>query len=86
MNYVNEIEKELAESAELSVREAKSITIADNEQYRSASELLVEHKVRIAQIKEYWDRPNKAAKAAHPEICDTEKAMLAPFTQAETFI
>lgn len=86
MNYVNEIEKELAESAALSVREAKSITIADNEQYRSASELLVEHKGRITQIKEYWERPKKAAKAAHQEICDKEKEMLAPFTQAETII
>ena len=82
----NVIEQELAQSAELSVREAQAISITDNPQYNSASQLLVEHKQRIKIIQDYWSKPKTAAKAAHQEICDKEKAMLAPFTQAETII
>lgn len=81
-----EIEDNLAHSAELAVIEAQSITIIDNIQYGLASQLLVEHKQRIKAVKDYWEKPKTIAKAAHQEICDKEKAMLAPFTQAETII
>lgn len=82
----NEIEKNLAQSAELSIREAQAVTITDNIQFNMASQLLLTHKQRIKAIKDYWDKPKTAAKAAHQEICDKEKAMLTPFTQAETII
>jgi hypothetical protein len=82
----HEIEETLAHSAELAVIEAQSIIITDNDQYGLASQLLVEHKKRIKAVKDYWDKPKSMAKQAHQEICDKEKAMLAPFTQAETII
>lgn len=82
----NEIEQNLAQSAELSIREAQAVSITDTPQYANASQLLVEHKKRIKAIQDYWSKPKTAAKAAHQEICDREKAMLAPFTQAETII
>lgn len=82
----NEIEKDLAYTAELSVHEAQAVTIITSEDYTFASQLLIEHKKRIKAIKDYWDQPKSAAKLAHQALCDKEKAMLAPFTQAETII
>lgn len=82
----HEIEENLARSAELAIAEAHSIIITDNDQYGLASQLLVEHKKRIKAVKDYWDKPKSMAKQAHQEICDKEKSMLAPFTQAESII
>lgn len=86
METTNTIEQELSLSAELAISEAKSLTIANNSDYQAASRLLIEHKQRIKAVKEYWDKPKSMAKKAHQEICDKEKAMLAPFTEAEAII
>jgi hypothetical protein len=86
METINKIEQELTQSAELAIREAQAITISSSAQYVSASQLLIEHKNRIKAVTEYWSKPKIAAKAAHQEICDKEKAMLAPFSNAESII
>lgn len=81
-----EIEKDLAYTAELSVHEAQAVTIVTSDDYTFASQLLLEHKKRIKAITDYWEAPKRMAMQAHKEICGKEKAMLAPFTQAETII
>lgn len=80
------IEKELDEAGKLIVVKADSMQITDHETYESAGKLLVEVKTKANQIKKYWKPLKENAAAAHKAICEREKEMLKPFTDAESII
>ena len=80
------VEQKLQSSGQLMVEQARNMTISSHEDYEQAGKALVEIKTRMKQVKDYWKKPKADAAAAHKTICDREKEMLTPLTEAETII
>lgn len=80
------IEQKLQSSGKLMVEQARNMTISSHDDYEQAGKALVEIKTRMKQVKDYWKKPKADAAAAHKTICDREKEMLTPLTEAETII
>ncbi len=79
-------ENELKESNALVVQEATELSIQSPEDYENAGKILVDIKAKMKQVKNYWAEPKKSAKLAHDQICEREKTMLKPLTDAEAII
>lgn len=92
MTIINEpvesqnLETKLMSIGNLLVEQANNVTINNQAEYEAAAGVLVEIKARIKQVRDYWSKPKSNAKAAHQEICDREKAMIAPLNKAEIII
>lgn len=80
------LEAQLESSGQLTVREARGLSIENQQDYEAAGRFLVEIKARAKQVKDYWAQPKDAAKNAHQAIVDREKAMLAPLREAERVV
>ena len=81
-----EIERRLNEAGALTVAQANSIVIQNDAQYAGAAELLKQVKSRANEVKAYWKEPKENASKAHKALCEKEKQMLEPLTQAEGII
>ena len=82
----NTVEQELVAVRDITVNTARSMVIKDAPSYEAASKFLIEIKRRARQVADYWKPAKDMAKAAHQEICDREKAMLNPLSDAEMAI
>ncbi|MGN0773544.1 MAG: hypothetical protein ACI4MP_07110 [Candidatus Ventricola sp.] len=80
------IEQQLKLAGETAVAEANSIIIKNQRDYDRAAEFLKEIKRRAKQMKEFWRPAKEAAKEAHAQICQREKAMLSPLEEAEKVV
>ena len=80
------IEQQLKLAGETAVAEANSIIIKNQRDYDRAAEFLKEIKRRAKQMKEFWRPAKEAAKEAHAQICQREKAMLSPLEDAEKVV
>jgi len=80
------IEQQLEQSGQLAVQSAMELKIVSQEDYEKAGKYLVGIKTRTKQIQDYWRGPKQAAAAAHKEIVDKEKQMLARLKEAEKII
>ena len=86
MDVTNDIERKLEDSGQLMVTQAKEMKIVSQTDYENAAKVLVEIKTRVKQVKDYWQKPKADAAAAHKTLCDREKEMLKPLTEAEKII
>jgi len=82
----NSMEQQLQTTGKQMVDRAKSVVINTYEDYENAGKFLVEIKSRMKVVKDYWKKPKADAAAAHKTICDREKEMLKPLTDAEAAI
>lgn len=80
------IESQLQASGEITVQNARSMSIISQQDYEDAGKVLVEIKTRAKQVKEYWKPLKEAASKSHKALCDKEKAMLNPLDEAERII
>lgn len=80
------IEQQLQAAGLAAISEAKSLTIESQQDYERAAAFLIEIKRRAKQMKDYWKPTKEAAKAAHAQVCQREKEMLAPLEEAEKAI
>jgi len=62
---------------------AEAITIESEDDYKKAGEFGRALKQKTSEVKDYWKPIKDAAYAAHRQICDREKAMLQPLTNAD---
>ncbi|MBQ7372514.1 MAG: hypothetical protein IJW67_11675 [Blautia sp.] len=83
---MTEQEKNLMVSGQLMVKEATELSISNSEEYEAAGKILVDIKTKMKKVKDYWAEPKRVAKAAHTQLCDREKEMLQPLTDAEAII
>lgn len=80
------IEQQLQSAGLAAISEAKSLKIENQQDYERAAAFLLEIKRRAKQMKDYWKPTKEAAKAAHSQVCQREKEMLAPLEEAEKAI
>jgi len=80
------IEQKLETMGNQAILYAKSIVIANHEEYEGAADFLTEIKRRAKAVKDYWAEPKSRAKAAHQSVVDKEKAMLDPLSESETIV
>lgn len=80
------IEQQLQAAGLAAISEAKSLKIENQQDYDRAAAFLLEIKRRAKQMKDYWKPTKEAAKAAHSQVCQREKEMLAPLEEAEKAI
>lgn len=80
------IEQQLQAAGLAAISEAKSLKIENQQDYERAAAFLIEIKRRAKQMKDYWKPTKEAAKAAHAQVCQREKEMLAPLEEAEKAI
>lgn len=80
------IEQQLQAAGLTAISEAKSLKIESQQDYERAAAFLIEIKRRAKQMKDYWKPTKEAAKAAHAQVCQREKEMLAPLEEAEKAI
>lgn len=80
------IEQQLQAAGIAAISEAKSLKIESQQDYERAAAFLIEIKRRAKQMKDYWKPTKEAAKAAHSQVCQREKEMLAPLEEAEKAI
>lgn len=80
------IERQLQAAGLAAISEAKSLKIESQQDYERAAAFLIEIKRRAKQMKDYWKPTKEAAKAAHSQVCQREKEMLAPLEEAEKAI
>ncbi|MGN0989999.1 MAG: hypothetical protein ACI4O4_00945 [Candidatus Ventricola sp.] len=80
------IERQLQAAGLAAISEAKSLKIENQQDYERAAAFLLEIKRRAKQMKDYWKPTKEAAKAAHSQVCQREKEMLAPLEEAEKAI
>lgn len=80
------VENQLAVTGQQMVEDAKEMRIECQTDYENAAAALRKIKDQAKKIKEYWQGPKTAAKAAHQEIVDREKAMLSVLNSAEATI
>lgn len=80
------IEQQLQAAGLAAISEAKSLKIESQQDYERAAAFLIEIKRRAKQMKDYWKPTKEAAKAAHAQVCQREKEMLAPLEEAEKAI
>lgn len=78
--------KESVFTNEISVIEAdvQSIEITDNESYEVACELGRTIQTKAKEVEAFFKPMKDTAHKAHKEICDREKAMLAPLNKAKS--
>lgn len=77
------IEYQLKTAGIAAITEAKNLKIESQQDYERAAAFLTEIKRRAKQMKDYWKPTKEAAKAAHAQVCQREKEMLAPLEEAE---
>ena len=65
---------------------AESIIVENDLQYEEAGRFGVLLKTKIAEVQSFFETMKKAAHDAHKQVCDREKAMLAPLKNAETLL
>lgn len=80
------MESSLENSGRMAIVRAMSLKVESNETYLEASDALRENKRMAKAVADYWAGPKSQAKAAHQAICDREKAMLQPLSEAEAII
>lgn len=80
------IENQLHAAGVAAINEAKELKIESQQDYERAAAFLTEIKRRAKQMKDYWKPTKEAAKAAHTQVCQREKEMLAPLEEAEKVI
>lgn len=80
------IEQQLQAAGLSAISEAKSLKIESQQDYERAAAFLIEIKRRAKQMKDYWKPTKDASKAAHAQVCQREKEMLAPLEEAEKAI
>lgn len=80
------VESQLQASGELTVQNARAISIVTQQDYEEAGKTLVEIKTRAKQVKDYWKPLKEAASKAHKALCEKEKTMLNPLDEAERII
>lgn len=80
------LEIQLQAAGLAAINEAKRFRIESQQDYERAGAFLIEIKRRAKQLKEYWKPTKEAAKAAHAQVCQREKEMLAPLEEAERVI
>ena len=80
------IEFQLKLAGTAAINEAKELKIESQQDYERAAAFLTEIKRRAKQMKDYWKPTKEAAKAAHTQVCQREKEMLAPLEEAEKVI
>ena len=78
-----DLERQLQAEGLSLTQAARSLEIRCHEDYQTAAECLRDVKGKMKAVKEYWKGPKGAAKTAHQQVCDREKAMLAPLEEAE---
>lgn len=79
-------EKDLQNAGNEMTVYANGLTIATDEDYKSAAEALTTIKTRMKAVQDYWKEPKAKAAAAHKEICGREKEMLSVLTEAENTV
>lgn len=91
LDYCHTDEKEtalmkLGESiCDVAVKTQK-VSISSDDDYMSAAEIGRIIKQRTSEVKDYWKPIKEAAHKAHAEICEREKSMLTPLTDAEKML
>lgn len=65
---------------------AQQIRVINDEDYKQAAEFGRLLKQKSAEVTEFFKPMKKAAHDAHKQICDREKAMLAPIANAEKLL
>ena len=65
---------------------AKTLVVIDDNDYKTAGELGVQIKTKIAEVTEFFKPMKKAANEAHKNVCSREKEMLAPLKSAEAIL
>ena len=79
-------EQILAEEVSLVKTEAQKISVVTEKDYAEAAEVLKTVKTKAAEVTEFFKPLKDAAHKAHAEICNREKACLAPLKDAEAVI
>ena len=77
---------ELANEVSYIEKKAGEVVIRDNDDYELAGEFGKELKRKAAQVTEFFKPMKEQAHQAHKAICDREKAVLAPLSNAERVI
>lgn len=81
-----DVEVQQKQSAQEVMAQIAIFTVATQQDYNNAAELLKDIKSRSNQIVDYWKPVKGNAHQAWKQICDKEKELLAPFAKAESEI
>lgn len=76
-------EKELTKALSTIEFQAESIVIKDDEDYQQAAEFGRLLKQKASEVKDFFKPMKEQANKAHKAVCDREKMMLTPLTNAE---
>lgn len=79
-------EVELSQAVSEVERQAQSMVIQSDDQYKKAAEFGRTLKQKSAEVVEFFKPMKKAAHDAHKQICDREKTMLTPIANAEKLL
>ncbi len=79
-------EQHLVEEVGLVKSEAQRVSVVTEQDYAEAGEVLRTVKTKAAEVTEFFKPLKEAAHKAHAEICNREKACLAPLKDAEAAI
>jgi len=77
-------ENELSQSISTVELKAEAIVIANDDDYKEASEFGREIKRAAADVTAFFKPMKEAANKAHKQVCDREKVMLGPLQRAES--
>lgn len=79
-------EQEIAKTGTELIAQSKTFVVKTEQDYKNATEVCKDIKIRIKAVEDYWKPLKEQATAQHKAIVAKEKELLSPFTSAETEI
>jgi hypothetical protein len=79
-------ELEMKQTGTTLIEQSNSFQVITEQDYKNATEICKDIKIKIKQVEEYWKPLKEEAAKHHKSICAKEKELLSPYTTAEAGI